>query len=164
MLSEQRQIKFYASKDASRPLGRQGRTSGGPSPSLSSQAPASSVMQQGREWAWDGPHRKTPTPFPRVCFTVSQRTEGQDGGHACRSRVCPQCGGCPALSTPWARPPLLSVTWCGASFPRGCRCPVRQALAAPETDRGATFQCKESRFKTITTKQKQGRYFSINSK
>ena len=51
-----------------------------------------------------------------------------------------------------------------AGLQNDSRCPVRQTLAAPETDRGATFQCKESRFKTITTKQKQGRYFSINSK
>lgn len=122
MLSEQKYIKFYDSKDASRLMGTQGRTLGGLSPSLTSQAPASSIVQRGQEWAWDGPYRKTSTPLT-VCFAVFHRGQKIRMGVMYTSHVYVPSMVAGTRSGPplWARPPLLSVTWRGASFLRACR-------------------------------------------
>ena len=114
------------------------------------------------------PQEDLNTPYCLLCC-VSQRTEDQDGGHVYKSRVCPQHGSWdPLWSTSVGTAAPVECYLARGQLPAGLqsdgRCPVRQTLVAPETDRRATFQCKESRFKTITTKQKQGHYFSINSK
>lgn len=86
----------------------------------------------------------------------------------CRSRVCAQHGSWDRLwstSVGMAAPGERELV--RGQLPVGLqsegRCPARQSLVVPETDRSATCQCKEPRLKIITTKQKQG-YFSINSK
>ena len=121
MLSEQNHIKFYDSKDASRLMGPQGCTLGGPSPSLTSQAPASSIVQRGQGGRGMAPQEDS-TP-PTVCFAVFHRGQKirmgvMHAGHVCVPSAAAGTRSGPAL---WARLPLLSVTWRGASFPRVCR-------------------------------------------
>lgn len=162
MLSEQRQIKFYASKTLPDRWGDRVAPRREPSPSRS--APRLSLIRHatgpGVGVGW--PPQEDPNALPTCLLHYFTEDRRSGRGHACRSRVCPQCGGCPALSTPWARPPLLSA-WCGASFPRGCRCPVRPALAAQRQTEGPHSNAKSQGLRP-SQPSKQGRYFSINSK
>lgn len=69
------------------------------------------------------PRGGTSTPLPRACFAVFHSGQKIRTGVLCvghkyvPSMVAGNHSGPPL----WAWPPLVSVSWCGASFPWACR-------------------------------------------